>query len=114
MNFLPFRRQAKPTTDPASDPTSPRQSITDELASIEDKGGFSMTPGIARAASRVQIAIILGAVPAALVAGVCAIPFGWSVAPIAAFSVFIIAIGMSTLGIPIAGVIISQTWRSSK
>ena len=71
-----------------------------------------MKPGIARVAAYVQVAIAAGAAPTAVVAFLIALPFGWEMSAISSISVLIAAGGLSSLLIPLAGILISWCWRS--
>ena len=128
MRFLRFRRPAtalvnfallgigrtSTTRADVADPTPSSPPEQDMFAGLPGGtgGGFSMPPGVARVAARVQLVIAVGTIPAAIIGGLVAAPFGWEYAGYTAIGIFVAAIGTSTVGIPIADAVISQMWRS--
>ena len=69
-----------------------------------------MKPQVARIAARFQVAIAAGTIPVALVVGLASIPFGWEIGAGAAIGVAVAAGFLSSLFIPIAGLVISWCW----
>ena len=73
-----------------------------------------MQPQVARVAAYAQVLIVLGTIPVAILAGLVALPFGLTNGAIASTGVFVVAMGMSALGIPIFGFVISKLWLRQK
>ena len=71
---------------------------------------MAMTPRIARICARFQVLLAVGTFPLALLCFLVSIPFGWQIAPIVGVSTLICAGGLSALGIPVIGLIISWAW----
>ncbi len=69
-----------------------------------------MKPKVARIAARFQVAIAAGTLPVAVVAGLASIPFGWEIGAGVAIGVVAVGGGLSSLFIPIAGLVISWCW----
>ena len=69
-----------------------------------------MKPKVAHIAARIQIAILMGTVPFAVLVALIALPFGLMNAVYALFGTVIFAIGLSSIGIPIFGIVISNLW----
>lgn len=71
---------------------------------------MAMTPSVARVCARVQVLLAVGTFPLALLSFLVSIPFGWETAPIVGVSTLICAGGLSALGIPVIGLVISWAW----
>ena len=67
-----------------------------------------MKPKVARIAAHIQVAIAIGTVPAAIGVFIVTAPFDLPIAAISAFGVLIAAGGVSSLGIPIVGLVASK------
>ena len=71
-----------------------------------------MKPRIARIAARIQVAIAFGTLPLAILAAAIAAPFDPTNAAFAGISVVVLSIALSSVGIPIIGLVISHLWLS--
>lgn len=71
---------------------------------------MAMKPRIARICARIQVFIAAGTVPLALLVFLVSIPFGWETAAIAGIASLGCGAGISALGIPIFGLVISWAW----
>ena len=71
---------------------------------------MAMTPRIARVCARIQVLMAAGTVPAAALAFLVGIPFGWEIAGIAGISTLGVGAGISALGVPMMGLIVSWAW----
>ena len=69
-----------------------------------------MKPKVAHIAARIQIVILMGTVPFAVLVALSALPFGLTNAVYTLFGTMIFAIGVSSVGIPIFGIVISKIW----
>lgn len=69
-----------------------------------------MTPRIARICAHIQVALAVGTLPVAVLAFFFGIPFGWETAGIAGISTLGIGAGISALGVPIFGIVVSWAW----
>ena len=71
---------------------------------------MAMKPRIARICARIQVFIAAGTLPLALLSFLVNIPFGWETAAIVGIAVIGFGAGISALGIPIVGLVISWAW----
>ena len=69
-----------------------------------------MKPKVARIAAYTQVAILAGAIPTAIVAGIVGAFFDWEIGAIAAIGTIAFAGGVSALFIPVAGLVVSWCW----
>ena len=71
---------------------------------------MAMKPRVARACARIQVFLAAATVPLALLFFLIGIPFGWDAAAFAGIAGLGFGAGISALGIPIVGLIISWAW----
>ena len=71
---------------------------------------MAMSPSVARVCARVQVLLAIGTFPLALLSFLVSIPFGWEIAPIVGVSTLVCAGGLSALGIPVIGLVVSWAW----
>ena len=71
---------------------------------------MAMKPRVARICGRIQVCIATGVVPASLIAFLVSIPFGWNTAAIVGLSTLGCGAGVSALGMPVFGLVVSWAW----
>ena len=71
---------------------------------------MAMTPRIARICAHIQVLLAISTFPLSLLSFLAGIPFGWETAAISGVSALVCAGGLSALGIPVIGLIISWAW----
>ena len=71
---------------------------------------MAMKPRIARVCARIQVCIALGVLPLSVFSFLVGIPFGWEIAAISGLSTLGCGAGISALGIPALGLVISWAW----
>ena len=71
---------------------------------------MAIKPRIARICGRIQVCIAAGILPLSVLAFLIGIPFGWETAAIAGLSTLGCGAGISALGIPLFGLVVSWAW----
>ena len=71
---------------------------------------MAMKPRIARVCAYIQVLFAVSTFPLSLLAFLVGIPFGWETAAISGVSSLVCAGGLSALGVPVIGLVISWAW----
>lgn len=74
---------------------------------------MAMKPRVARFCARAQVCMAIGILPLAVIAFIAGIPFGWEKAGFACLSTLVSGAGVSAVGIPAFGLIVSWAWPGS-